>query len=37
MTVEQSEVRLDEVRCMGCLRLSYISPEFRDRRLRCAV
>ena len=26
----------DEVRCMRCRRLSYISPEFRGRRLRCS-
>jgi hypothetical protein len=36
MMPDQSEVQLDEVRCMDCLRLSYISPEFRERRLRCS-
>jgi len=30
------EVQPDEVRCMRCSRLSYISPEFRGRRLRCS-
>jgi hypothetical protein len=26
----------DEVRCMQCLRLSYVSPQHRGRRLRCS-
>lgn len=30
-----SEVQPDIVRCMNCLRLSYVSQEYRGKRLRC--